>query len=133
MGTLIAIFQPEAGGWSVGCIRRILPKVNHKALIGMELLAYEPEFVRITVGGKIDLEMLAKTDNTGSYPGILLPASPLNSGQPSLLLADRLLTPGHSYTVEWRGEKKPLMAKGVQEIGADDVHFGCSLGGIEED
>lgn len=126
VGSLVAIFPPQSQQWVIGTIRRILPRPNHKLMVGVQLLALQPQSLRLYATAKVsEWEMVTHQNTYSNYLTIYLPPSPLNSGQASLLTEDRVLTAGHIYRTQYQGETMWLKVQAVLELGADYVQYSC--------
>lgn len=127
VGSLVAIFPPQSQHWVIGTIRRILPRPNHKIMVGVQLLALQPQSLRLYETAKVsDWEMVTHQNTYSNYLTIYLPPSPLNSGQASLLTEDRVLAAGRVYRTQFEGETMWLKVQAVLELGADYVQYSCT-------
>lgn len=127
VGALLAIFAPDTARWGIGTIRRVSIRPQDRLIIGLQLLASEPQALRLQQTAKAaEWQLVAGSESLDSHVAIYLPPGTLNSGQASLLTEDRVLTAGEIYRARHGGKDMWLQVQAVLELGADYVQYSCT-------
>lgn len=118
IGRLVGIKQPDTPCWSVGIVRRFAAREGAAALIGVQVLAVNPESVRLVEkSADSKWERITEHDVYRNILAILIPGPDNKSF--SLLTPGKVLMPGHEYGMALGSQTQEILVRDLLEVGSD--------------
>ena len=126
IGRLVGVKQPDTPCWSVGIIRRFAAREGAAALIGVQVLAVNPESVRLVEkSADSKWERITEHDVYRNILAILIPGPDNKSF--SLLTPGKVLMPGHEYGMALGSQLQEILVRDLLEVGSDFAHYQAIL------
>ncbi|WP_269533160.1 hypothetical protein [Chitinimonas sp. BJYL2] len=125
VGMLIGVKTDRDTNWRIGLVRRAIARGQNEVQAGVQLLAKDPESVRLTVRAKVSQwEMVTEQQAWDNLLGLYLRPEALNGNHHLLIVAKPQLDLGKTYGVPATREGDlALRVISQQEIGADCVIY----------
>lgn len=131
VGMMLGLRLEGSERWVVGVVRRLISRGPEAFLMGVEILALQPQSVRLVDEAKISV--WERTSNVTAFDNVFaiwIPPSPHSGQQAMLLLENRnAVTIGKAYGLYYKGQKGMVRVKELTEVGTNFFRFHVDLVG----